>query len=112
MLCGHYTRLHSKIQGFYICAASQQLDPHTTCDRCVGVQLPRPLLGSCGSELWKCVILSHCGEKFSPHCSDQEVQDSDHGDADEHVQGPLEHRALHVEAPGTVTDGLCGVLSV
>lgn len=34
---------------------------------------------------------------FSPHGSDQEVQDSDDGDADEDVQGPLDHGAASPE---------------
>lgn len=35
---------------------------------------------------------------LSPHGSDEEVEDPDGGDADEDVQGPLDHRAVRPEA--------------
>lgn len=47
---------------------------------------------------WKCV-------KFSPNSSDQEVEDSDHGDPDEDVQGPLDHRAVQ-KSSGTLPAGM------
>lgn len=52
----------------------------------------------------------------SPHGSDEEVEDSDHGDADEDVQGPLDHGAVHFQpgehppgGPATASAALCCV---
>lgn len=47
---------------------------------------------------------------LSPHSSDEEVENSDHGDADQDVQGPLDHRVVHVElSSGALTAAACGV---
>lgn len=34
----------------------------------------------------------------SPHGADEEVEHADHGDADQDVEGPLDHGAVHAEA--------------
>lgn len=50
----------------------------------------------------------------SPHSPDEEIEDSSHGDADEDVQGPLDHGAVHVQAsdPNSGTGTLRGGLRV
>lgn len=39
----------------------------------------------------------------SPHGSDEEVEESGDGDPDEDVQGPLDHRAVHLQAAQRVS---------
>lgn len=39
---------------------------------------------------------------LSPHSPDEEIEDSGHGDADEDVQGPLNHGTVHIQ-PGDHT---------
>lgn len=50
--------------------------------------------------------------RLSPHSSDEEVEDSDHGDADENVQGPLDHGAVHVQAGEQPASGPAAVRGV
>lgn len=59
------------------------------------------------------LLIGNNEARRSPHSSDEEVENSDHGDADQDVQGPLDHGAVHVQAveqtSGTPPAAVCGV---